>query len=102
MQPIRRGGTTEKEGLAAIHGRRSAMRLWAAVLLLALIGVSGVGGTLAQPLGDSANVVVTVITGANGTTGNLHLALSGTFPGDPYAVPLDQPGDLQPGMTNTY
>lgn len=78
------------------------MRILAMVFLV-LIGVIGVAAQpLAQPAGMNSSVIVTVVTGADGTNDNLQLTLSGTFPGDPYSVTLDQPGDLQPGTINTY
>lgn len=46
-------------------------------------------------------VELTLVTGSNGTVDNLIFELSGNFP-TPYAVMLDQPGDLQPGRTDTY
>lgn len=78
------------------------MRFMAAILL-ALASVSGVmAQTPEPPPGMNSSVVVTVITSANGTNDNLQLDLSGTFPGDPVTLLLDQPGDLQPGMVNSY
>ena len=79
------------------------MRYMVAVLLLTLFSVSGVlAQTPEPPPGMNSSVVVTVITSENGTNDNLQLELSGTFPGDPMVFMLDQPGDLQPGMVNTY
>ncbi len=78
------------------------MRIIAA-LLLTLISVSGVWAQTAEPPpGMNASVVVTLITSENGTNDNLQLELSGTFPGDPLVLVLDQPGDLQPTQVNIY
>lgn len=78
------------------------MRILAAILITLLL-VSGVSAQpVAQPAGMNSSVIVTVVTGADGTTNNLRFTLSGTFSGDPYSVTLDQPGDLQPGTTNSY
>ena len=79
------------------------MRLLTAILLMIVMGVSVVWAqTPEPPPGENSSVIVTLLTGNNGTTGNLTLALSGTFSGDPYVVTLGQPGDLQPGTTNTF
>ncbi|MEP7293752.1 MAG: SH3 domain-containing protein, partial [Chloroflexota bacterium] len=73
------------------------------ILLAVLIALVSVGAVLAQtPPPASSVVTVALVTGDNGTAGNLTFTLSGTFPGDPLALPLDQPGDLQPGLTNVY
>jgi len=78
------------------------MRILAAILL-ALVGVSAaLAQTPEPPPGMNSSVIITVITSENGTNGNLNLELSGTFPGDPISFTLDQPGDLQPGMVNSY
>ncbi len=72
-------------------------------ILLAFVTVSvALAQTPEPPPGMNSSVTITVVTGANGSNDNLRLELSGTFPGDPYAVTLDQPGDLQPGTTNSY
>lgn len=73
-------------------------------ILVLLIALVGVGTALAQtpaPTGSSG-VTITLVTGSDGTDGNLTFTLSGTFQGDPVVLPLDQPGDLQPGVTNVY
>ena len=73
------------------------------VLPLLLSGLGGNGVVSAQtpvPAGWST-VDVTLTTGANGTVDNLELSLQGKTPST-YAVMLDSPGDLQPGMVNTY
>ena len=78
------------------------MRLLTAFLLI-VMGVSVVWAqTPEPPPGENSSVIITLLTGTNGSNDNLKLELSGTFPGDPYVVTLDQVGDLQPGMTNTY
>ncbi|MFN8452120.1 MAG: SH3 domain-containing protein [Anaerolineae bacterium] len=77
------------------------MRILAAIVIV-LLGVSGVSAALAQPAGMNSSVIINVVTSADGTNDNLSFTLSGTFPGDPYTVTLDQPGDLQPGMSNSY
>lgn len=74
------------------------MRILAAVLIVLVSATS----VMAQPAGMNSSVIVTVVTGSDGTSDNLQLTLSGTFPGDPYSVILDQPGDLQPGTSNSY
>lgn len=72
-------------------------------LLLVLIILMGFSMALAQTPPPSTSIVtVTTFTGTDGTSGNLTFTLSGTFPGDPLAFTLDQPGDLQPGLTNAY
>ena len=75
------------------------------VVLIILTGFSMTPLFIAQaqtPPPGTSIVTVTTLTGTDGTSGNLIFTLSGTFPGDPLAFTLDQPGDLQPSLTNTY
>jgi hypothetical protein len=72
-------------------------------LLVVLIILMGFSVALAQTPPPSTSIVtVTTFTGADGTSGSLTFTVSGTFQGDPLAFTLDQPGDLQPGLTNAY
>lgn len=76
----------------------------AVIVMLVALATIGSAAVQAQdpPPGENSSIIVNVVTGANGTSGNLRLELSGTFSGDPYTVILDQPGDLQPGTSNSY
>lgn len=73
------------------------------VLLILALGVGAATAQTATPTLPLGTVVqVTLVTGINGTNDNLRLELNGTFPGAPFVQVLDNPGDLQPGDTDTY
>ncbi|MCS7071928.1 MAG: SH3 domain-containing protein [Anaerolinea sp.] len=82
-----------------------SLRFW---LMFTILSLSVGAPILAQtpvatpPPAGSATVTVTLVTGADGSTGDLLLQLAGTFPGAPIMTTLALPGDLTPGATNIY